>query len=617
MKPLASHRLGATLLEEGQCSFLLWAPKASQVDLKMVHPREQTLRMQPLEAGYFGLIVDNITPETKYVYRLNDAVERPDPASRFQPEGVHGPSQVVESQFDWHDTHWRGVALRNYILYELHVGTFTPEGTFDSVIPHLDDLVQLGITVVELMPIGQFPGSRNWGYDGVYAYAPQNSYGGPDGLRRLVDACHLRGLAVALDVVYNHLGPEGNYLEEFGHYFTDKYRTPWGRALNFDDRHSDQVRRYFIDNAVQWIDDFHIDSLRLDAVHAIFDESARPFLRELGQAVLRRGEELNRHVTVIAESNKNDSRQIERIEMGGYGLDAVWNDDYHHGLHVALTGERDGYYNDFDGLAALAKAYEQGFALTGQYSATRGRRHGVPSRHLPTERFVICGQNHDQIGNRAQGERFSSLVDFESLKLAAATVVLAAGVPLLFMGEEYGETAPFLYFVSHSDQELIDAVRRGRREEFQSFAWKGEVPDPQAEDSYRRSQLDRRLLEQPRNKALRELYGALIRLRKAVPALNMPERELLDVNFDSQRELMCVQIRDCEADLALLFHFGRAACTWSTSLPAGHWSVLFDTADPQWAGPGSAIPKSLDTDGELTIRLCARQAIVFQGVRRL
>jgi len=611
MKPPVSYPLGATLLEDGRCSFLLWAPKASQVDLKIVHPKEQILRMPPLEEGYFGLIIDQVAPGAKYFYRLNETVERPDPASRFQPEGVHGASQVVDPKFDWHDTHWRGIALRNYILYELHVGTFTPEGTFDAVIPHLDELVQLGITVVELMPIGQFPGSRNWGYDGVYAYAPQNSYGGPAGLRRLVDACHQRGLAVALDVVYNHIGPEGNYLDEFAHYFTDKYRTPWGRALNFDERHSDQVRRYFIDNAVQWIDEFHIDSLRLDAVHAIYDESARPFLRELSQAVLRRAEELNRHVTVIAESNKNDSRQIERVEMGGYGLDAVWNDDYHHGLHVALTGERDGYYTDFEGLTALAKSYEQGFAFTGQYSATRGRRHGVPSRHLPTERFVVCGQNHDQIGNRAQGERFSSLVDFESLKLAAATVVLASGVPLLFMGEEYGETAPFLYFVSHSDENLIEAVRRGRREEFQSFAWKGEVPDPQAENSYRRSQLDRRLLDQPRNKALRELYGELIRLRKAVPALNMPEREQLEVCVDSKHELMFVLIQDSEADLALLFHFGKAACTWNASLPAGRWKVLLDTADARWKGPGSDRLKAIDSAGELTLPLCASQAVIL------
>ncbi len=333
--------------------------------------------MARAERGYFHGIVEDVAPGHRYLYRLDGQNERPDPASRFQPEDVHGPSEVIDPRFAWSDEHWRGLPLKDYILYELHVGTFTPEGTFDAIVPRLDDLAALGVTVIELMPIGQFPGTRNWGYDGTYGFAAQNSYGGPDGLRRLVNACHQRGLGVALDVVYNHIGPEGNYLGEFGHYFTDKYHTPWGQAINLDGRDSDEVRRYFIENALAWVTDFHIDSLRLDAVHAIFDQSARPFLRALGRAVHDRAEQLNRRITVIAESNKNDTRHSEAIELGGYGLDGQWNDDFHHCLHVLLTGEQSGYYGDFGGVARMSKGDGRGIRLYGpilEVSGPRARR---------------------------------------------------------------------------------------------------------------------------------------------------------------------------------------------------------------------------------------------------
>ena len=440
--------------------------------------------------GYHEVLVDGVEPGTLYRYRLDGTLERPDPASRCQPEDVHGPSQVVDSHFDWDDSAWCGIPLREYILYELHVGTFTPEGTFEAIIPYLPELKALGITAIELMPIAQFPGQRNWGYDGVYPFAVQHSYGGPDGLKRLVQACHRHGLAVVLDVVYNHLGPDGNYLGDYGPYFTERYKTPWGGALNFDGPYSDEVRRFFIDNALFWVTEFRIDALRLDAVHAILDHSAQPFLQELGLALQARAEHMNRRIYAIAESALNDTRIIRSRELGGYGLDAQWNDDFHHALRVLLTDDRGGYYQDFGELGHLAKAFREGFVYAGDYSAYRRRRHGHSSRHMPAQQFVVFAQNHDQVGNRMFGERLSQLVSLEALKLAASAVLLSPFIPLLFMGEEYGEVAPFQYFISHLDPQLVDAVRRGRREEFAAFAWQGEPPDPQDIATFQRAKLD-------------------------------------------------------------------------------------------------------------------------------
>src|SRR6185503_2081252 len=408
----------------------------------------------------------------------------------------------LDLRFDWQDQTWKGLPLPDYLIYELHVGTFTAEGTFDAAISYLDGLRELGITAIELMPVAQFPGNRNWGYDGVYPYAVQNSYGGPLALKRLVQACHERGLAAILDVVYNHLGREGNYLRELGHYFTDRYRTPWGDAVNFDGPHSDEVRRFFIENALYWITEFHFDALHLDAAHPIFEHSARPFLAELSEAVHRRGEELHRLVYLIPEISMNDVRLILPRQQGGCGCDAQWNDDFHHSLHTLLTGERTGYYQDFGRIEHLVKSLREGFVYTGQDSQYRQRRHGNSARAVPSRRFVICCQNHDQVGNRQLGERLSQLVSFEDLKLAAAVVLLSPCIPLLFMGEEYGETAPFLYFISHSDPDLIEAVRQGRRAEFAAFDWRGEVPDPQDEATFLSAKLRHELRESGQNKML-------------------------------------------------------------------------------------------------------------------
>jgi maltooligosyltrehalose trehalohydrolase len=479
-----SVSLGAISLENNRCQFCVWAPRAHRVEVHLLEPNDRLVPLSPCERGYHEGVLEEVPPGSLYRYRLDGDKERPDPASRFQPQGVHGPSQVVAVACSGQGQPWSGLPLSQYILYELHVGTFTPEGTLDAIIPHLDSLLDLGVTAIELMPLAQFPGSRNWGYDGALLFAVQNSYGGPEALNRFVHACHEKGLAVVLDVVYNHLGPEGNYLGDYGSYFTEEYKTPWGAALNFDGPDSDEVRRFFLQNACYWFTEMHVDALRLDAIHAIKDFSARPFLGELADATRSWSERLNRRLHLIAESNRNDSRVIRPRDLGGYGLDAQWSDDFHHGLHALLTGERTGYYEDFGHIEHLARAYRCGYTYTGQYSLYRRRRHGNAPAGRPATQFVVCSQNHDQVGNRLWGDRVSGLVAFDGLKLAAAAVLLSPYVPLLFMGEEYGETAPFFFFTSHGDPALVEAVRRGRRAELATFRWPGEAPDPQNETAY-------------------------------------------------------------------------------------------------------------------------------------
>jgi maltooligosyltrehalose trehalohydrolase len=454
-----SKRLGAVYLGDNRCSFRIWAPKAARVDVRLLAPDERLLPLTKAGDTFSGLF-DHIPPGSLYLYRLNGETERPDPASCCQPQGVHGPSQVVSLDFPWEDQSWIGLPLRDYVIYEVHVGTYTPEGTFEAIIPRLPQLRDLGVTALELMPVAQFPGERNWGYDGVYPYAVQNSYGGLQGLQRLVNACHKQSLAVILDVVYNHLGPEGNYLADFGPFFTAQYRTPWGEAINFDQADGDQVREFFINNALYWITEYHIDALRLDALHAVVDTSARPFLAELAQAVKEQAGRLGRRVFLMAESDINDVKHLRPREVHGFGLESHWLDDFHHALHTLLTGEDDGYYSDFGSLDHLAKAYQEGFVYSGQYSRFRRRRHGSSACEIRPYRFIAFAQNHDQVGNRLLGERLSRLTSLAGLKLAAAAVILSPFTPLLFMGEEYGETAPFYYFVSHGDPDLIASVRQ-------------------------------------------------------------------------------------------------------------------------------------------------------------
>ncbi|MDP2046793.1 MAG: malto-oligosyltrehalose trehalohydrolase, partial [Deltaproteobacteria bacterium] len=525
--------------------------------------------------------------------------------------GVHGPSQVIEPHFVWEELHWSGIPFSHYVIYELHVGTFTAQGTFDAIVPHLDELKDLGITAIMLMPAAQFPGDRNWGYDGVYPFAVQNSYGGPEGLKRLVDACHQRGLAVMLDVVYNHLGPEGNYLHDFGPYFTDRYRTPWGSAINFDGPDSDEVRRFFIENALSWVTGFRVDALRLDAVDRIFDFSALHFLQELGAAVHDQAERLNRRIYVIAESDLNDVRIIRSPELGGYGLDAQYNDDFHHALHALLTGERTGYYKDFGRLHDLAKAFAEGFVYSGAYSPTRRRRHGNSSKDLAPCRFVVFAQNHDQVGNRLKGERLSALVSFEGLKLAAAVVLLSPFIPLLFMGEEYGETAPFPFFVSHSDPDLIESVRRGRREEFAHFQWSDELPDPQGEATRQRASLDHSLRHQGQHRILYELYQELIKLRNETRAWAGLSKDRLEVVCLERESTLVVRRWGREEQVAAIFHFGDAAGSVNVPLPSGRWLKRLASGEERWNGPGPDLPTVLHSDGNVPVTLTKHAFLII------
>jgi maltooligosyltrehalose trehalohydrolase len=507
---------GAKAGDDHTARFDVWAPRAERIAVRLSDARGRT--DHPLARrgdGSFHGTVKAAPVGTDYFYVIDGARERPDPVSRHQPFGVHGPSRVVDPHgFQWSDAGWRGVGMRDLVIYELHVGTFTEAGTFDAVIERLTALRDLGITAIELMPVAECPGGRNWGYDGAHLYAAQNTYGGPDGLRRLVDRAHGIGLAVILDVVYNHLGPEGNYLAEFGPYFTDRYRTPWGEAVNFDGPESDEVRRYFVDNALYWVSECHVDGLRLDAVHSIFDFSAAHILAEIAAAVHALGESLGRRTLVIAESDLNDPRIVRPPAQGGFGLDGKWSDDFHHSVHAALTGERDGYYADFGTVRAIAEALRDRFVLRGGHSRFRRRRHGAPAGDVPAERFVVFTQNHDQVGNRARGDRLAALISFDAQKLSAALLLLSPYAPLLFMGQEYGETRPFLYFVSHGDPVLVEAVRAGRRSEFAGFGWQGEVPDPQAIETFERSRIDWSSAGSPGHAEIRRLHRDLLALRR-------------------------------------------------------------------------------------------------------
>lgn len=607
--------LGATLTRSGACEFLVWAPVAQAVELQIESPERKSQPMSRDAEGYFRCSAEKVAPGCRYFYNLDGVKKRPDPASRFQPVSVHGPSEVTSAGFAWNDLGWTGLALDKLVFYEIHAGTFTPEGTFEAIIPRLGELKELGVSIVELMPVAQFPGKRNWGYDGVYPYAVQNSYGGAIGLKTLVNACHSEGLGVAMDVVYNHLGPEGNYLRDFGPYFTDRYATPWGQALNFDGPHSDHVRRFFIENALYWVSEFHVDALRLDAVHAIVDTSAVPFLEELNARVHELASDLGRTVHLIAESDLNDARLVRPGELGGYGLDGQWNDDFHHSVHTLLTHEKFGYYKDFGTTEQLARTYSHGYVYEGQYSAYRERHYGNSSREIPARRFVVCAQNHDQVGNRARGQRLAAIAGYEKLKLAAGSVMLSPFIPLMFMGEEYGEEAPFLYFVSHGDAELVAAVRKGRSEEFARFQWKGEIPDPQAEETFERSRLNWKLRHEGKHQTLLRFYAELLRLRRFVPALsNLSKAEL--------RSWACSATsvgleRWCDGDRVFaLFNFGEELALVCCEIGAGSWRKILDSAEEKWQGRGSTCPETLEVKESVKLEVPALSFVLFRCAGR-
>jgi len=499
-----------------------------------------------LHRGDRGWWHAELSPElarADYAFSIDGGPPLPDPRSPYQPSGVHGFSRPVDhSAFEWRNTKWQPAPLSSAIIYECHIGTFTPAGTFDAAIERLGYLRDLGVTHVELMPVAECSGARGWGYDGVDLFAPRHSYGGPDSMKRFVDAAHAHGLGVILDVVYNHLGPEGNYLAKFGPYFTDRYRTPWGDAVNLDDRDSDEVRRFFCDNALMWLRDYRVDGLRIDAVHAIFDASAIHFLEQLGAEVVELEAELGRHLIVIAESDLNQPRIVTPREAGGYGMDAQWNDDFHHALHTILTGETSGYLGDFGTIAQLAKCLTRGFVYDGTYAKSRRRRHGTPVLGLSAHRFVVFMQNHDQVGNRAKGERLGHLVTIDQLKISAAILMTSPFIPLLFQGEEWNASSPFQYFTDHQDPALAQSVRKGRRAEFAHFvADESEVPDPQAIETFERSRLDWDERERGKHREIFEWYRQLIALRRSAPDFQNGRLDPDAVSFDEAAEWIRVK----------------------------------------------------------------------------
>lgn len=587
---LRARRCGAVGAGPGSVRWRVWAPRAQQVSLVLIDgAARREVSMQPEGQGYHGHVEQGVLPGRCYAYRLDGEPERPDPCSLWQPEGVHGPSAVVlPERYRWTDRDWQGVRRQDLVFYELHVGSFSPEGTFAGVIPRLASLRELGVTAVELMPVGQFPGPRNWGYDGVLPYAAQNSYGGPDGLQRLVDACHAAGLAIFLDVVYNHFGPEGNYLAEFGRYLNDRYKTPWGAAVNYDGHGCDSVRDYVLDNVRMWLDEFHFDGLRLDAIHAIFDLGARHILRAIQEVAEEVGARRGYPAIVVAESDLNDPRVLDARDRGGHGLDAQWADDFHHAAHAVLTGERAGYYVDFGEPRQLAQAFERPFVYAWDYSPYRGRKHGAPPEGLAGDRFVVCLQNHDQVGNRARGDRFNALIGPPARqRSAAAMLLLAPYLPLLFMGEEYGEQNPFPFFCSFGDPQLVQAVREGRKKEFDAFACQGEVPDPQAEATFESARLSWSWPEGTPRAGLRRLYHDLLAARRHWPPLRDFVRRSARLLEDEEAGPVLELVRGAKAPdeaIRALFNLGDRPRRLPGNAPEAS-ALLFSSEAPAYGGP--------------------------------
>lgn len=523
-------------------TFEVWAPRATAMSVKLA---DALIPMQgPDERGCWTAAVDGAQAGTDYSYRIDgDEMDHPDPRSCCQPYGPHGVSRLYDqTSFVWDDEHWQAPPLGSGILYELHIGTFTPEGTFDSAISRLDYLYRLGVTHIELMPVATYAGDRGWGYDGVALFAVTENYGGPDGLKRLVNACHARGLAVLLDVVYNHFGPVGNYAGKFAPYLTSNHRTPWGEAVNFEGAGSDEVRRFFCDNAMMWLRDFHIDGLRLDAVHEFVDRSAIHFMEQLTAEIDVLASTLGARKVLIAESDLNDPRVIRSREATGFGMDAQWSDDFHHAFFTLLHGQtQGGYYADFGTFEKLAKALTSVFVYDGAYSKYRMRRHGRPVEGLSAHRFVCFLQNHDQVGNRATGDRLEQIVGMERAKAALGLLLTAPFIPLLFMGEEFAASTPFLYFADHEDPEMAQAVSAGRKQEFAAFGFgEQEVPDPEVRSTFERSRLDWNETHEGHHAEMLEWVRTLIHFRRQSPSLNDGDLGHLSVRYDEERHWLAM-----------------------------------------------------------------------------
>ena len=581
-----SKRTIGVNFEDGKATVVVWAPLAKEVGLVV---NNDTIGLEKQQYGYWKTVTDKLRPGDRYQFSLDKNKALPDPASLWQPDGVHGQSMAFDvKNYHWNDASWKNIPLGNYIIYELHTGTFSAKHNFEGIAEKLDYLKDLGVTAIEIMPVGQFPGTRNWGYDGVYPFAVQQSYGGPPGLQKLVDVCHTKGLAVILDVIYNHLGPEGNYSGEFGPYFTDKYKTPWGKAMNYDDAWCDGVRDYVIENALMWFRDFHIDALRMDAVHAIRDAGPVHLVKAIKQKVDELSAALGKPCYLIAELDLNDPVFINPLSKNGYGADAQWIDEFHHALRVTAGQPQEGYYADFNGIADLAKSYRDAYVYDGQFSMHRKKFFGTKTDN-PGNQFIVFSQNHDQIGNRMLGERTSTLLSFEMCKLMAAAVLFAPFLPMLFMGEEWAESNPFLFFVDHTDEELAKLVAKGRKEEFSSFKWQADPPDPRLEDTFNRSLLQWNLLNEPQHQSMWRYYKKLIELRKTVAPLKSTERRDTNVEVNVENKTLILK-RTAGDQLAIcVMNFSDRQQTVNIHNSALH--VVLDSSSTEWRGPSENLPK--------------------------
>lgn len=587
---------------DGQCGFSVWAPEKESMEL-VLHESEIRIPMYKDHDGYFRVTRDDIPPGTRYLFAPDGGEAFPDPASHFQPEGVHGPSEVVDhSAFAWTDTAWAGLPLKELIIYELHVGTFTQEGTFDAIIPRLDELAELGVNAIELMPVAQFPGNRNWGYDMVFPYSVQDSYGGPERLKALVDAAHSKGIAVFLDVVFNHIGPEGNYLPRFAPYFTDQYVTPWGNAVNLDGEWSDGVREYFCNSVLHWYMHYHLDGLRVDAVHMMFDNGAVHFWEMVNERLVDLRQSMRFNFYLFAECDLNSPKVVQAPQAGGWAFDGQWLDDFHHSLYVLLDEQGGERYEDFGQIQQLAKAYTDGFVHSGEYVKFRKRKHGASSVGLSGEKFVVFNQNHDQVGNRVGGERLSMLVDENRQKIAAAAILLSPYLPMLFMGEEYAAETPFFYFVSHSEEELIRKVVEGRREEFANYNWEQDPPNPQDERTFEQSKLHWDQRKAGRHAVMWQWHRTLIALRKGHPALRNFTKNDVRVTVTGPKSLMLHRrSADHRTELIALFNLGENNVRMPFPQNSGGWTKVIDSLEAvQKNGNDRAVLQHVESGGVLT-----------------
>ena len=608
----SARRPGVTFIPDADPLVRVWAPYARKLSMEV--DGKASFPLQKKEPGFWEANCPGLQAGDRYMFSINNKGRFPDPASLSQPDGVHGSSECIDLQEirKISDTQWEGIPMQELIIYELHTGTFTPEGTFEAAAQKLDYLADLGVNAVEIMPVAAFPGSRNWGYDGVYPFAVQQSYGGPKAFAQLVRACHQKGIAVILDVVYNHLGPEGNYFGAYGPYFTGKYNTPWGKAINFDDAWCDGVRNYFLENAMMWLRDFHVDGLRLDAVHAIKDMSPRHFLRELSEHLAALNEQTGGRHFLIGECDLNDTRYITPAALDGFGLDAQWCDEWHHALHALLTGERQGYYADFGGVEHLCKAFNHAWVYDGSYSSHRKKFYGTPTTGQPGERFVVFTQNHDQVGNRMNGDRLSTLLDHESLKLAAGAMFVSSFIPMLFMGEEYAENSPFLFFISHGDPHLLNQTRKGRKREFRDFIKNADPRDPACEETFATSKLKWNGHEDPRKQQMLAFYKKLIALRKNEPLLQPGDRSATRAKeVAAGKGILLYREGEAQSLVAVMNFADEAIVVSAEGLRTGKATLLLDSANHQWGGAGNSGASPLKSRGGKSVVRAERKSIVI------